>query len=787
MVIFNGMVGDSMYIFTLIKANIKHKKGAFKSIVILMFVIALSITSIISVTTNIKKNLDKAMNDTDACDIVAFFNDRSLMENTKRSINSNSNVERTEDLDTLCPNDVKVNDKPVVSMMLFAVCNSKDYKVFNNQNNSFIDNSEELKAGEIYVPITFKALYDCTKDSTITFKTGYGIETFKIKGFIQEPYFGAYTIDKKFVYISSYDFNRISYNDPTISKSYICRIYQAKNSNLSVTELKKELNQNGGLIDYSQATYSKQDSNKCTTLLTDIFGGILITFVILLVVIMLIVMGHSISTNIDMEYKDLGIMKSVGFTKGEIRKILCIQYLIAEIIGAIIGFIVAIPCVRLLGNVFQPITGIIATSELDSIKCCLVLTIIILICNIFVFGKTYRIAKISPIKAINGGHEDVYFDSRIRVPLGEKVLSFRLALRQLTSSSKQYLSLVVISAILVFFMMSITTLATCMTTKALQENFGATVSDLTLKLNDNFTMDQDDTIHTEISKISPIEEINYVKGNYYSLNGYEYYGTVFDRPEAFKSVASGRAPLYDNEIVITQIIADELDKKIGDSIEISNGDKSYNYYISGIYQTTNDVGRCFGINLKAIQRIDKVIPNRCYILLKDSSRTDETVRMLNEHFPDYLEAQNDHEGVDLVHLIQVALDVITVIIYCISGIFALVVINMVCGKTFIKEKHDIGIYKAIGVTCNNLRWQFIMRFVFVALVGSILGNVFFLLFNDRIMSRLFYSVGIYSFGTQYHTVTFVLPVVFICACFLLFSLISTRKVKKISPKELIVE
>ena len=45
---------------TLIKANIRYKKGSFKSIILLMLLISLSITTIVSLKKNVKESLANA-------------------------------------------------------------------------------------------------------------------------------------------------------------------------------------------------------------------------------------------------------------------------------------------------------------------------------------------------------------------------------------------------------------------------------------------------------------------------------------------------------------------------------------------------------------------------------------------------------------------------------------------------------------------------------------------------------------------------------------------------------
>lgn len=76
-------------------------------------------------------------------------------------------------------------------------------------------------------------------------------------------------------------------------------------------------------------------------------------------------------------------------------------------------------------------------------------------------------------------------------------------------------------------------------------------------------------------------------------------------------------------------------------------------------------------------------------------------------------------------LYEVARNAMTVIIYAISVVFSLVVVMMFCKKAFLQERRDIGIYKSLGFTSGKLRLQFAVRFLIVALIGSVLGSVLY--------------------------------------------------------------
>lgn len=62
-----------MEIFTLLRANIRHKKGAFKSIIILICIITLCFTTVLSTNDNIDRSINEAMEYVDANDCLIFI------------------------------------------------------------------------------------------------------------------------------------------------------------------------------------------------------------------------------------------------------------------------------------------------------------------------------------------------------------------------------------------------------------------------------------------------------------------------------------------------------------------------------------------------------------------------------------------------------------------------------------------------------------------------------------------------------------------------------------------
>ncbi len=153
---------------------------------------------------------------------------------------------------------------------------------------------------------------------------------------------------------------------------------------------------------------------------------------------------------------------------------------------------------------------------------------------------------------------------------------------------------------------------------------------------------------------------------------------------------------------------------------------------------------------------------------------------LNAAYGDILRATANADGGMLEDTYTIAINGMKAVIYIFSVLFALVVVMMVCTKTFIQEKRDIGIYKALGFTAVNLRLQFAIRFFLVALAGSLLGTVLSILFSGRLLSSLLRSMGITNFTVRF-------TVALICVCFFLFAFFASGKVKRVEVRELVTE
>ena len=174
--------------------------------------------------------------------------------------------------------------------------------------------------------------------------------------------------------------------------------------------------------------------------------------------------------------------------------------------------------------------------------------------------------------------------------------------------------------------------------------------------------------------------------------------------------------------------------------------------------------------------------------LADDSKTAEVISAVSKlHNLRASEYEQDPTVSAYLKIINVMLDTITYVIYGVSMVFAIVVVMLVCHRSFLKERTDIGICKSIGFRVNALRAEFAIRFGFVALMGSILGVVLALLFAKPMLIAILKTVGMTNFVSDIGIDAYLTPILVITVSFAVFAYMFSSKVKNVEVRELITE
>ena len=112
---------------------------------------------------------------------------------------------------------------------------------------------------------------------------------------------------------------------------------------------------------------------------------------------------------------------------------------------------------------------------------------------------------------------------------------------------------------------------------------------------------------------------------------------------------------------------------------------------------------------------------------------------------------------------------------------------MMTRTAFLRERIDLGIYKAMGMTSSVLRTQFALRFFVLSVTGSVLGGILSVLLTQPMLEFMLRAVGLTDFSTGFDVSMLILPSVIVSFGIFAAAYLSSNKIKQIEVRELITE
>ncbi len=770
--------------FIVIKNNILKKKGTFFSVVLLTVIVVMTASMIFSVRDNYSKAMEEALNGVNAGNTIYMINEHGFDEDILKKVEESSLVKGVNKIETVVTN---TNNAYFMQKLRPGI------KLFSKDEKSYEENIPPLKRGEIYIPLGVKDRFSCEVGDTISLEMLDKTRSFIIKGFILEPCNGASTIGWKQVFINDEEFeeirgiNKAMATDEASANYIILNVYKADES-LSDLKFQRLLNRETKIGDYAFGSMAQEQSSKYTLLFFEITSMVVLVFTALLWVIVLIVISNSITTEIENDYANIGVLKSIGFNEKRVRFIISMQYIIAGVFGIIIGNIIALPLSKVVGNIFIPITSLVPDNGISVIKVLALSLVLLIMMLMLVVIKTRKIVTISPVKVMNKSNSDVHFDNIFTIPISKRNFSFTMSFRNFTSNMRRYMGTMFIVALLTFFMLTANLMVGMISSESAMDAMGLESTDIDIGFIASTEKDIFVEIEQLIEEYSPIDKKYYLSSKYMSLEGENLICRQYYHPEYIGGILKGRAPLYDNEVLISDMVAESLELKMGDEVTVSEEGYSAKYIISGIYQTSNDAGMAFAMSCAGAKRLNASGVNYMGIKLENNEKKEEIVERLNSELGHVIKAQT----MDFEELIDefgfgAAVTAIELIIYSMSVIFMLVVVCMVCAKSFAYERVNIGILKALGITSKKLRILFAIRFLIVAVIGALLGTVLSAFLSDLLLNNILSLIGLTSVVTKMTVLSVCIPILVAGITFFVFAYMASAKVRKVEVRELICE
>lgn len=521
-----------------------------------------------------------------------------------------------------------------------------------------------------------------------------------------------------------------------------------------------------------------------------ICSGVISVMAFFVLLIALIVIASNIINYIQVNMKNLGALKAVGYTSRQLVGSLLTQFLGLSLAAAVAGAGLSYALFPGLNSMMIGQTGIPYALHLLPLPFALTLAMLGAAVALSVWLAARRIKKIEPITALRAGLSTHNF-KRNHIPLDRTSASLDLALALKTTMSGLKHNVTVCATMLVLSLV-------VMFSGLMLENmiwdiepFVNLIVGETADTCINVQTDIEDDVLAELAADSRVEKVYLYSGaKVWHVGGVELDGIICDdfaQANNQSVVFGGRFPKFDNEIAIAAKYAREQGFAVGDEIEITSNGRQTHYLITGFTQMSNYLGRECLLTRAGYERLGTLTNATYYLNLSEGTDIDGFNGEMEERFAGSINAAMNIQAI-IVSMGGVYVSLMTVIVIAIlvlSAVIIAFVLYLLVRTMLTQKSRDYGVMKALGFTTGQLILQTALSFMPTAIVSTALGLVVCGFIINPLMALFLSGIGVVK-------CTFTIPVGFTVAAgagLVLFAfgtlcLLSLR-IKKIAPRALL--
>lgn len=643
-------------------------------------------------------------------------------------------------------NQGKEQDEALSSLQLYMMDTpSRPYAV---DELIFAQGNESLtpEKGTIWLPTSIAYLYEISVGDTLGFKTGESNFELKVSAVIVDVPYGAPFPTEARIWMNHQDYNEqiqslagkdqymmgLRFDDYSQSTSY----WEKFEQDIGTPYL-------GSRMSFGEISAFYLVMNKA-------IGFIMIFLGIVMMLVALFTIGFTISDDILSNYKTIGVIKALGLSSRRMIGIYLTQYALIAILSIIPGLIAS-----------HWISSVIVESALSSLKTGVtesslggnlitlavgIFVLMLVVISVLVYSNKARLVQ--PMQAIRYGmsESDNSTMTKRLTTKENNIMSFERApllvvigLRNVLKNRKATLLMTllstIMSAVLVLGFVLIYSISNIKQTLPL---WGYDSSDIYLRV-----VNAPAFSHEEISKeivsdprvknigwagyvfgvVSPDKNLGSEHANTQPVN---FQINILDGrfDEIGFTTLKGENPQNKNEIAIGIGVAKQLNKEIGDVVEVYIEGNKHTLTVTGIYQAvaSQSISARVTADVIKVNHPDYNDYNLAYINLVDDRNTDLIVNELNVQYKDSLSALSMQTAADATFKQAVASLILPMSIMGLlfTGVTCIIVYST-SRINIRKESKIYGIYKSIGLTSTKIRLSITLGIVALSSIGAVIG------------------------------------------------------------------
>lgn len=616
---------------------------------------------------------------------------------------------------------------------------------FVKQNQDFdfmlnLDNQKiKVNEGEIAVPIYYLQRLGLKPGDSLKIETAADQLNFKITAFVRDVQMNPSIISSKRFVVNASDFERLR----ALGEKEYQIAFQLNDLNqlqqFRDQYSRSELPKKGPTIDYQLL--------KMANAVTDgLIAAVIILISLLLNLIALLCLRFIILLTLEEDYREIGVMKAIGIKSRQIKKIYFYKYLLIALTASMLGYILSLAVNRIFARNIALYIGRVPESLVQSLIPFLAALTVAFFVIIFSLIVLRRFKKISAVEAIRMGSRDALNIRGSRLSLFKsKYLnsSIFLGLRDVILRYRLYAVLFIVFILSTFIIIVPVNFLNTIQSADFISYMGVGRSDIIIDIRQSKNIESRfQEIITYLENDEQVEKFSpYITSQYEIINQEGRAENLMVETGDFSifklDYLRGGAPLLENEIALSYLIADQLNKNVGGKIGVIIEGRERQMLITGIYQDITDGGKTAKANISA-----DLSSAAWYTINVDiSGNRAEKIAEYNQNFKD-LKITDPEEYFQ--QTFKNTIDQLKLLTF--SSLIIVVLITILITSLFIKmltakDKSQIAVKKAVGISLKNIRLEYLTKALFVLNLGIILGTITANSLGEKIVSAALKLVG----------------------------------------------
>lgn len=462
-----------------------------------------------------------------------------------------------------------------------------------------------------------------------------------------------------------------------------------------------------------------------------ILSSLLILFAFVVMAIALIITRFTITTGIDDNIRNLGVLKAIGAETKTLRIAYLLQYLVMAFIAAVIGICAAFASKGFFVSILYMATSVNFIVPMNAGAIFIALAVILATVLLTVYLSTNRVRKIMPITALRRGVSTHSFKKN-HIPLDKTRVNpnVALAVKSVVNNKKQSAVVIVIVAITAFLsaFSSVLYYNMNLNTHAMYSILGEDTNHFTV-YNDNMNIE-------EILAIEGVDGYSTLALNRYDMlkiGSQTVRGQYSKDYSQFRisSIYAGRYPVADNEVAITTQIKNATGANIGDFIDIysNNSKKTEKFMVTGYVQNMDSSNLAL-FTIEGMERlVDVSIKSlNCdigwKIYLKDSADEQRIGNILVEKYGiENVIFTREHIESDLLGTLAPASAALLGVMVGVTVIIIAMLLLLIIKIKLQRERRNYAVLKAQGYTTGNIISQVTLSMFILTFIGAFIGVI----------------------------------------------------------------